>query len=73
MLPPFHVIFRIADSASICNLFEAPEYTENHNKYELLMPTTNEFEIHKQCERLIYKFLKVLEGEQAKTADFFSV
>ena len=33
---------------------------------------TNEFEIHQQCERLIYKFLKVLEGEQAKVADLFA-
>ena len=33
---------------------------------------TNEFEIHKQCERLIYRFLKVLEGEQANVADLFA-
>ena len=29
-------------------------------------------EISHQCERLIYRFLKVLEGEQAKTADLFA-
>jgi len=33
---------------------------------------TQDFEIHKQCEQLIYKFLKVLEGEQTKTADLFA-
>ena len=36
------------------------------------MAPTNEFEIHNQCERLVYKFLRVLEGEQAKTADLFA-
>ena len=33
---------------------------------------TQNFEIHKQCEQLIYKFLRVLEGEPAKTADLFA-
>jgi hypothetical protein len=37
-----------------------------------LQMATQDFEIHKQCEQLIYKFLKVLEGEQAKTADLFA-
>ena len=36
------------------------------------MAPTNEFEIHDQCERLVYKFLQLLEGEQAKTADLFT-
>ena len=36
------------------------------------MAPTNEFEIHNQCERLIYRFLQVLEGEQAKVADLFA-
>ena len=36
------------------------------------MEATNEFEIRNQCERLVYRFLRVLEGEQAKTADLFT-
>ena len=36
------------------------------------MPPANAFEIHNQCERLVYKFLQVLEGEQAEVADFFA-
>ena len=36
------------------------------------MTTANEFEIRYQCERLIYRFLRVLEGEQAKTANLFT-
>ena len=36
------------------------------------MAPTNKFEIHDQCERLVYRFLRVLEGEQAKTADLFT-
>lgn len=29
-------------------------------------------EIYNECERLVYRFLKVLEGEQRKTADLFT-
>ena len=36
------------------------------------MARTNDFEIHDQCERLVYRFLQVLEGEQAKVADLFT-
>lgn len=36
------------------------------------MAPDNEFEIRVQCERLVYRFLQVLEGEQAKVADFFA-
>lgn len=36
------------------------------------MSTTTELEIHRKCERLVYKFLNVLESEQAKVADFFT-
>ena len=36
------------------------------------MPHTNNFEIHSQCERLVYRFLQVLEGEQARTAELFT-
>ncbi len=36
------------------------------------MAPTNKIEIHEQCERLIYRFLRVLEGEQAKVADLFA-
>ncbi len=36
------------------------------------MTTTNELEIQVQCERLVYRFLQVLEGQQAKTADLFT-
>ena len=36
------------------------------------MTTANEFEILYRCERLIYRFLRVLEDEQAKTADLFT-
>ena len=36
------------------------------------MTTDDEFRIHNQCERLVYKFLQVLEGEQANVADFFA-
>ena len=36
------------------------------------MATANEFEIRDRCERLIYRFLRVLEGEQAQTADLFT-
>ena len=33
---------------------------------------TYKFEVRDQCERLVYEFLRVLEGEQAKTADLFT-
>ena len=36
------------------------------------MATTNERDIRNQCERLVYRFLRVLEGEQAETADLFT-
>lgn len=36
------------------------------------MATTNELEIRGQCERLVYRFLRVLEGEHAETADLFT-
>ncbi|MDE0036639.1 MAG: nuclear transport factor 2 family protein [Gammaproteobacteria bacterium] len=36
------------------------------------MATANEFEVRDRCERLIYRFLRVLEGEQGKTADLFT-
>ncbi len=36
------------------------------------MTPNNEFEIHNRCERLVYRFLQVLEGEQAKVADLFA-
>jgi len=36
------------------------------------MATANEFEVRDRCERLIYRFLRVLEGEQGKTADIFT-
>jgi len=36
------------------------------------MAPTQTFQIRDQCERLIYKFLQLLEGEQAKTADLFT-
>ncbi|MDE0660388.1 MAG: hypothetical protein F4029_16235 [Gammaproteobacteria bacterium] len=36
------------------------------------MTAANEFEIRYRCERLIYRFLRVLEGEQAQTADLFT-
>ena len=36
------------------------------------MATANEFEVRDRCERLIYRFLRVLEGEQARTADLFT-
>lgn len=36
------------------------------------MTPIHKFEIHAQCERLVYKFLQVLEGEQAKVADLFA-
>lgn len=36
------------------------------------MATINELEIRDQCERLVYEFLRLLEGEQAKTADLFT-
>ena len=36
------------------------------------MAPADEFGIHNQCERLVYKFLQVLEGEQAKVADLFA-
>lgn len=36
------------------------------------MAPNTEFEIHCQCERLIYRFLQLLEDEQAKTADLFT-
>ena len=36
------------------------------------MAPTNEFQIHNECQRLVYKFLQVLEEEQAKVADLFA-
>ncbi len=36
------------------------------------MTSAKAFEIHHQCERLVYKFLQVLEADQAKTADLFA-
>ncbi len=33
------------------------------------MQSADQFEIRHQCERLVYRFLQLLEGEQAKTAD----
>ena len=30
------------------------------------------FEIHDQCEQLVYRFLQLLEGQQGKTADLFT-
>ena len=36
------------------------------------MSPANQFGIHDQCERLVYRFLQVLEGEQARTADLFA-
>ena len=36
------------------------------------MAPTGDFEIHDQCARLVYRFLRVLEAEQAKTADLFT-
>ena len=36
------------------------------------MTPADEFGIHNQCERLVYKFLQVLEGNQAKVADLFA-
>ena len=36
------------------------------------MTPADEFGIHNQCERLVYKFLQVLEGDQAKVADLFA-
>ena len=44
--------------------------TKTKTKKALIM-STSQFEVHQQCERLIYKFLKVLEGEQGKVADLF--
>ena len=32
----------------------------------------NEFEANKQCEQIVYKFLRVLETEMGKVADFFT-
>ena len=39
---------------------------------EIRMTPTYKFEVRDQCERLVYEFLRVLEGEQAKTADLFT-
>ncbi len=36
------------------------------------MTPSHKLEICDQCERLVYRFLKVLEGEQGKTADLFT-
>ena len=36
------------------------------------MAPVTELEIHNRCERLVYEFLQLLEGEQAKTADLFT-
>ena len=36
------------------------------------MTPSQKLEICHQCERLVYRFLKVLEGEQGKTADLFT-
>ena len=32
----------------------------------------NEFEANKQCEQIVYKFLRILETEMGKVADFFT-
>ena len=36
------------------------------------MQIAERIEIHIQCQRLVYRFLEVLESEQARTADFFT-
>lgn len=36
------------------------------------MALIEEFEIQRECERLVYRFLKTLESEQGSTADFFT-
>ena len=36
------------------------------------MAPINEFVIRHQCERLVHRFLRLLEGEQGKTADLFT-
>ncbi|MDE0451356.1 MAG: nuclear transport factor 2 family protein [Gammaproteobacteria bacterium] len=36
------------------------------------MPPDDEFKVRVQCERLVYRFLQVLEQDQAKVADFFA-
>ena len=36
------------------------------------MTPSHKQEIYHECERLVYRFLKVLEGEQGKTADLFT-
>lgn len=36
------------------------------------MSPAKELEVRAQCERLVYKFLQVLEQEQAKVADLFA-
>ena len=36
------------------------------------MPPSNESGIRDQCERLVYRFLRRLESEQAKVADLFT-
>ena len=33
---------------------------------------SNEVEIYYQCERLIYRFLQLLQADQAATADLFT-
>jgi hypothetical protein len=39
---------------------------------EGFMTPTNVSEIHNQCERLVYRFLQLLESQQGKTADLFT-
>lgn len=36
------------------------------------MAPISEQEIHNRCERLVYEFLQLLEGQQAKVADLFT-
>lgn len=36
------------------------------------MAPTDEFKIHNECQRLVYRFLQVLEDEQAEVADLFA-
>lgn len=36
------------------------------------MPPADEFRVRVQCERLVYRFLQVLEQEQAEVADLFA-
>lgn len=36
------------------------------------MNSTEKYEIYDACERLVYRFLRLLENEQSKTADLFT-